>query len=280
MAAISRTWWGQRFMEALKRLMESGRLQRGRSYRTPNRILKFDWNGHWVKAKVRGNVNHYYGIHKEPHYQVTIEMSTIAPEDWESLIQKLSNNAAWITQLLQGEIPDGIDQIFSQQGFPLLPEDRDDFRTSCTCPDYSNPCKHVAGVYFRVASMLDEDPFLLFELRGLSRKALMQELIKSPLGQALASQLSSDGEENLIFSEHCFAEPRLQPLQEPCSLREFWGKSSQFPADSYDGGTPGVSALLIKKQGDYPAFWDRDNSFIEAMEAIYLKIREKNRDSL
>jgi uncharacterized Zn finger protein len=41
-----------------------------------------------------------------------------------------------------------------------------------------------------------------------------------------------------------------------------------------------VPALLIKKQGDNPPFWPGDNSFIEAMEAIYEQVRIKNKKSL
>jgi len=40
--------------------------------------------------------------------------------------------------------------------------------------------------------------------------------------------------------------------------------------------TSGVSAILVKKQGDYPPFWDRDNSFIEAMEELYERVKTKN----
>jgi uncharacterized Zn finger protein len=32
MAQFSRTWWGQRFIAALEKIMDSGRLSRGRSY--------------------------------------------------------------------------------------------------------------------------------------------------------------------------------------------------------------------------------------------------------
>ncbi len=35
---------------------------------------------------------------------------------------------------------------------------------------------------------LDQDPFLLFELRGLSRDDLQKELAKSPLGHALSTE--------------------------------------------------------------------------------------------
>ncbi len=80
------------------------------------------------------------------------------------------------------EVPDNIDAAFSDLNLQLLPNSRKDFKTSCSCPDYSNPCKHIAGVYYLVAMELNENPFLLFELRGLSPHILHQALSNGILG--------------------------------------------------------------------------------------------------
>ena len=37
-----------------------------------------------------------------------------------------------------------------------------------------------------------------------------------------------------------------------------------------------IPAIVIKKAGDYPAFWDKDTSFIEVMEEMYQRVRNKN----
>jgi hypothetical protein len=44
-----------------------------------------------------------------------------------------------------------------------------------------------------------------------------------------------------------------------------------------NGLPPAVPALLIKKGGDYPGFWTKENSFIETMEAIYEAIRKRSK---
>jgi uncharacterized Zn finger protein len=36
-----------------------------------------------------------------------------------------------------------------------------------------------------------------------------------------------------------------------------------------------VSAIAVKKQGDFPPFWERDNSFIEVMETLYEAVKTK-----
>ena len=95
--------------------------------------------------------------------------------------------------LLMNEMPDNIEDVFSSLSLSLLPRNERDFITDCSCPDWANPCKHIAGVYYLVASEFDRDPFLMFELRGLSREGLQKELSKSPLGKALLSQLNNEG---------------------------------------------------------------------------------------
>src|SRR5699024_5024853 len=46
----------------------------------------------------------------------------------------------------------------------------------CSCPDSATPCKHAAAVCYLVAEALDDDPFLLFTLRGRTKEALLAEL--------------------------------------------------------------------------------------------------------
>lgn len=179
------------------------------------------------------------------------------------------------------EMPDTIENAFTELKLHLLPEKRKDFNTTCSCPDPVNPCKHIAGVYYRVASMLDTDPFLMFQLRGLSKETLQKELGKSALGQALLSQLTQPEEVEPLSIDYMYTRPEKKNMEKTVSLKEFWtGKKNQSLKIEKTMQSKSISALLIKKQGDYPSFWERDNSFIEAMETIYEYIRSKNKDSL
>src|SRR5436305_6909291 len=109
------------------------------------------------------------------------------------------------------EMPDTIEDAFSSLGLHLLPHSERDFVTSCTCPDWANPCKHIAGVYYLLASALDHDPFLMFELRGLSRDDLHAELARSPLGQILASALKSEDVPVVEPVEAYYTSPDREP---------------------------------------------------------------------
>lgn len=278
MAQIGKTWWGERFIAALEGCMDRGRLQRGRSYSGDNRILSFGIDNGLVSASVRGNVNPYFGVYKEPRYTIRFKLAPIPAQDWDKAIGKLGSNAALISKLLMGEMPDRIDEVFAGMRLHLLPCSRADFaETSCSCPDYANPCKHIAGVYYRLAGQLDSDPFLLFELRGLSRARLHESLSATPLGRALAP-LMDERDAPLESAESFFARP--VPAGSVPDYRAFWGGAKRLPTEIEPATPAVVPGILVRKAGDFPGFWDRGGSFVEVMEELYQRVREKNKGVL
>ncbi|NJP09349.1 MAG: hypothetical protein HC866_07575 [Leptolyngbyaceae cyanobacterium RU_5_1] len=275
MSKFSRSWWGQKFIEALERFTDSGRLSRGRSYAKGGKVKSFDIKDGIVMAQVRGSVNPYFGVYKEPLYTTTIEFQAISAAKWAAVIALIASKASLISRLLLNEIPDTIEDSFAQLGLNLLPRSRKDFKSHCSCPDYSNPCKHIAGVHYLVAAELDRDPFLLFELRGLSRDDLHRELAKSPLGQALSAELQLQNRPPQAVPSY-YTRPTIQPVSNTQRLRDVWHGAKRLPHAIEPLPETLVPGILVKKQGDFPAFWTRDNSFIEAMETLYEQVRNKS----
>ncbi len=278
MAQFSRTWWGKRFIAALEEFTDPGRLSRGRSYANGGKIKSFEIKEGVATAQVRGSVNPYFGVYTEPLYTTAIEIKSISAANWSAAIAYVASKAGFISKLLLNEMPDNIEDAFSTLGLHLLPHQRSDFKTRCSCPDSSNPCKHIAGVYYLLAAKLDRDPFLLFELRGLSRTDLHTELAKSPLGTALSQELAAE-QSPLTPAESYYTKPDTIAASE-VSLREFWQGSKRLPSAIEPVAQTGVSAILIKKQGDFPAFWHKDSSFIATMEELYQRVKTKNREIL
>jgi uncharacterized Zn finger protein len=276
MAQFSRTWWGQRFLAALEQFTDPARLGRGRSYACGGRILEYTVANGLVTARVRGSINHYFGVYKEPIYRTTIQITPISEVHWDRVIARLVSRADMVTRLLLNEMPDSIEEAFGGLGLHLLPQSERDFTTECSCPDWANPCKHIAGVYYLLASSLDHDPFLMFELRGLSRSALRARLASSPLGQVLAASLTPQ-DVPLEPVDSYFTRPGREPVGAGLSHKEFWTGATQLPPPPSGSATQGsVPALLIKKAGDDPPFWHSDASFLEVMEALYERVRTKS----
>jgi uncharacterized Zn finger protein len=274
MSQFTRNWWGQRFIEALEQMGDASRLSRGRSYARNDRIKNFSIHDGVVTALVKGSINPYFGVYKEPTYITTIEFQAISAAKWAAAIALIASKASLISRLLLNEIPPAIEDNFQLLGLHLLPHSRADLKTSCTCPDWGNPCKHVAGVYYLLAAELDGDPFLLFQLRGLSKENLLHELAKSPLGQALSTELQLDDQSPQPVSSY-YTRPTSVPVGSVAGMRDFWSGAKRLPPTLDPLPEALVAGIPIKKQGDYPAFWNRDNSFIETMETIYEQVRNK-----
>jgi uncharacterized Zn finger protein len=280
-----KTWWGQRFLAALEEQMDSGRLRRGRGYSGPGRILAFEIGADGsVHASVRGNINPYFGVTKEPHYRTEIRLRPIPAQAHRPLIEHLGGRADLVSRLLMNEMPDDIDQALAASGFTLLPRTVQDLaRVTCSCPDPVNPCKHIAGVYYRLAAQLDQDPLLLFELRGLPRTELRAQLARTPLGEALAPLMSDDEQPPPQPAASLY--PPLHRQQDAQSgavdPQTFWRGRAPLPEEQPEPpGTSPVPAVLVKKGGDFPPFWDRPQSFIAVMEELYRRVASKNRKRL
>jgi len=276
--SMHKTWWGEEFVAALEGFIDPGRLQRGKAYRTDNRILKFEIGGSTVTAKVRGNINPYFGVTKEPRYKVSLKFKEISQKHWQGIMKDLCSNASWLSKLMLNEIPKDIQQAFGKHSF--LPASFKDITSSCSCPDYANPCKHMAGVYYRIAGILDSNPMLLFPLRGLQADELHQELKKSDLGKAFAEHLAIPDDIEMEYEDHLFTPMVTSQQNKNVTQEQFWNMPAweleKQPTDNIED----ISASLIKKQGDYPAFWDRSNSFISAMEHFYQHTKQKNKKIL
>ncbi|SJM90455.1 SWIM Zn-finger [Crenothrix polyspora] len=273
MSKFAKTWWGERFLSALEAFTDRGRLERGRSYSTDNRIKQWLLKDGKVEAKLRGNINAYFGVYKEPTYKVSVQMVHLTEAQWQKIIKQLTQRASFIARLLLNEIPENIETVFADAGVHLLPKSYKDFKVSCDCPDYAVPCKHIAGVCYRLAGQLDQDPFLLFEMRGLASEKLLRQLAESPLGKVLSDAKNTAAVE-LSPVDSFYTRPIATKLPKNISLKGFWHGQQPLPK-SIDPSTPAaIPAMLIKKGGDFPAFWQKQGSFIEVMEDFYVRMRK------
>lgn len=276
MTKIARSWWGEKFIAALEECIDSGRLSRGRSYSSPRRLSKFNIKGKLITGTIEGNINPYFEVYEIPYYKITIELEQFSKPKWEKIITAIGNNAAWLSKLLMNEMPDNIESAFRAEGLELLPTTGSSLTSNCSCPDWANPCKHVAGVYYKVASLLDRDPFLLFQLRGMEHEKLQQALAKTALGNALLDQWRDDNQHTLVPITNRYTQPQQQA---PSILdwHHFWQNKNTLPELELYSDTEATLAILIKKGGDYPLFWHKHDSFIEVMEVVYDKVLKSNK---
>jgi uncharacterized Zn finger protein len=167
-AIDNRQWWVQRWLELLDSYRFKKRLERARNYAREGHVLSMEFNNAEVIAKVQGS-------EAEP-YQVLLNLDPFTNEDWSYIIGTLAEKALYSAQLLAGQMPESIEQVFIKNGLNLFPYTLTDIRSRCSCPDKANPCKHIGAVYYQLGDRLSEDPFVMFQLRGRSKTQLLAAL--------------------------------------------------------------------------------------------------------
>jgi len=181
------TWWGQRWIEALVGVLrgDSARLARGRTYARAGRTHDLVIKGGKVTAKVTGS--------RPAPYAITIELTKLDAAAWKKAIDGLAKKAQFSAELLAGQMPQAIDEVFAEAGVSLFPKQRGDLATKCSCPDWGDPCKHVAATHYVLGEALDRDPFLLFELRGRTKEQVLDAL-RAARGAAVDARAKVAGE--------------------------------------------------------------------------------------
>lgn len=163
------TWWGRAWVDALEHRagLDPNRLPRGRTYARQDRVNRVELEPGKVTALVRGS--------RVLPYKVTIGVRTFDDATWTRFAMAVARRAGHAAALLDGEIDPGVLADAREVDVDLMPGPGD-LHPRCSCPDWADPCKHSAAVCYLVADALDDDPFLLFALRGRTRDALLAEV--------------------------------------------------------------------------------------------------------
>ena len=178
-------WWARRWLEVLESLGWSSRLQRGRAYAREGRVLEIRVSPGEVTARVQGS--------RPRPYTVKISVRPLSDDQWERVLDAMAARAAFAARLLAGEMPVDIEEAFRVARCSLFPASESQISTSCSCPDWANPCKHIAAVYYLLGRQFDGDPFLMFVLRGRTREQVLAALRERRIERARA-ELGAAGE--------------------------------------------------------------------------------------
>jgi uncharacterized Zn finger protein len=161
-------WWGQQWVLAMERLGMTARLGRGKRYARNGAVRKLEISAGMAYAEVQGSRLH--------PYRTAIFLDALPDAAWDEALEALAGQAIYAAKLLAGEMPGDIETVFQSVGLSLFPRSEHDIDFECSCPDWGYPCKHAAAVYYLVAEQLDADPFILFQLRGRNREAVLARL--------------------------------------------------------------------------------------------------------
>jgi len=134
-------------------------LPRGKTYANTGRAHDIQIEKNRITAKVSGS--------RSKPYKVAIEIPLFTKMQKKKVIELINDNPLFLSQLLNRELPPTLNDACADVGIDIFPESWQDFKASCSCPDWAMPCKHLASVIYLIANEIDKNPFLVFEMHGL-----------------------------------------------------------------------------------------------------------------
>ena len=240
----ARNWWAQRWIRSMENVVDVNRLRRGRYYAQQGQVLSIEEGDAEMIARVQGS--------RPKPYVVRISLLPFNDEEWDNLLSVLSEKAIFSAELLNGHMPNNIEDAFAEAGVSLFPNRTGELLTDCTCPDWANPCKHVAATHYILGDRFDDDPFLLFRLRGRTQEQILDGLRRHRLGDGEKLNLSErdiDAEEETSSEEDLPIEQQHLILDEAV-MDNFWCGSNHLQDFPIHIHTPEVQFPIIKRLGE------------------------------
>jgi uncharacterized Zn finger protein len=220
--AIGTSWWSKRFLAVLESFALGTRLTRGRSYARAGQVLALSVAPGVVTASVQGS--------RPRPYAVTIGLKPFPDKVWTRLERALAAQALFSAHLLAGEMPPEIEDVFAGDSAPLFPSTMADLRLTCSCPDPTVPCKHLAATFYLLAEAFDTDPFQILYWRGRDRDTLLARLraLRSGADEPAGVTPAAVAAEVAIGSAMALGDLTTPPVDQ--TLDRFWLPPVPLPA--------------------------------------------------
>jgi uncharacterized Zn finger protein len=251
---FAESWWGKRWIEVLESFDIGSRISRGKAYARKGQVTDLQVKRGYIEARVQGTGSRPYKVH--------VGFPVIPGPVWGDIARGLKSRPFLAAELLAGRVPENIEEVFDEVGTSLFPTDFSELESSCSCPDGSNPCKHIAAVFFLIAEALDGDPFLLFTLRGLDRDDLLELMGGYVVPE---SQLPKK-----LYDE---------PVELNSDPELFWNGAGDVPVWPVTDNRPVLDGVLVRRLGPFP-FWRGIHEPLKSLIDVYRDATDRARSHL
>jgi len=251
---LSAGWWVSRWQAAVARIMGPSNTSEGRAL-----VRRGQVSGLSIEVGLlRGLVSSDGAA-----CRVRVSLRTLSEAEWERCLDALASQAAFTAQLLNAELPRGVEGVMRSLGVPLFPEGRGDMEAECSC-DQMRSCRHAAAVLLAAGDRLADDPFLLFELRGRSRDDLVDALRERRLAVAQREGAVARA-----------AAPRDALTAEAfgASTETFWRMGGELRDLPLRVEPPEVSMETLKMLGELT--FTEDEDLLDRLAPIYQRVTQR-----
>jgi uncharacterized Zn finger protein len=213
--AIAKTFWGKAWCDNLEHYSDYAcRLPRGRTYVRNGSVIDLQMTAGKILAQVMGS----------SLYTIRIDVAACPAQHWRALGADCSSSIDSMVELLQGKLSGAVMQRICKPGTGLFPSPKD-IKFGCDCLDWASMCKHVAAVLYGVGARLDQQPELIFTLRGVDPADLVNRA-GSDLSAAGTAPASGKVLDNAALGDVFGIEIDTGLLAKPVVTRKRAGKQS------------------------------------------------------
>jgi len=160
---IAETFWGEAWCDHLESFSDfENRLPRGRTYVRNGSVCHLAIKKGQITAQVSGSAI----------YEIQVRIKTLSSKKWGAVKRRCSGQIGSLLELLRGDLSGNVMEVVTDRKNGLFPLPGE-ISFDCDCPDWAIMCKHVAAVLYGVGARLDQDPTLLFRLRGVNHDDLI-----------------------------------------------------------------------------------------------------------
>ncbi len=160
--------WAYRFLTRLASLGWEDALTEGRAAALTGAVTSLEIGRTGARADVRAAGGHLQ--------ETSFSLRPLEPAVRRRVLKAMAARARYAADLLAGRLPEDVESAFQGTGRSLLPPDADDLVSRCSCAEGPEPCAHVGALAVLLGDRLQDDPFLVFLLRGVPREELLQGL--------------------------------------------------------------------------------------------------------
>jgi uncharacterized Zn finger protein len=166
-AARASTWWGKAWVRAVEEsAYAEGDLAAARVLSRSGRVGGITVDAGAFVAAVEDD----HGL-----WTASGTVPVLGADGSAAFVETVAAESGRIVALMVGELPHGLVEHAEEAGIELLPYGGE-LGATCTCEAWVDPCVHVLAVLYQLTWLIEADPFVLLQLRGLSRDELLARL--------------------------------------------------------------------------------------------------------
>jgi uncharacterized Zn finger protein len=165
--ARATTWWGKAWVRAVEEAAYAES-----DLRTARTLAR---GGH--VGQIATEPGRYVAAVEDGRGVWTVEgtIPVLDPRDVDALVETVAAEAGRVAALLAGDLPHTLVEHAEEAGVELLPYGGE-LGSTCSCDHWADPCVHALAVLQQLAWLVEGDPFVLLQLRGLPRDDLLARL--------------------------------------------------------------------------------------------------------